>query len=360
MVMGNFKVAAFCFVAILLAGAPATVLLGRTAPADVSWAPALIAVAIAVVGYAVCFWLRRRASDRYLVRAEVHRTFSGSPVFAYTLVAWVLIAVAGALVMGTYFATKPVEEGSYRDGLADYPLPVLFLFAGLMVLAGAGYSSRVFRRTHEVPWLEARGIAVERARVERLRPMEAVKLWLAGAAIDGMLFLSGLLPRLINGENPAEDEWALGVLGVVGGPGIVSFVLLAVMLFAWPTRGAAFDALRQPSSLVAVGLVALGFAIGDAAALAGGIIALAGVLLASVTCMNIQNRGSQPWLGFLYLAGNYVLGYLSAPNGDSALPDGVVGWSIALIAAAYTIREAYKHWQDWPLLEPVPLPVDRR
>jgi hypothetical protein len=357
MVMGNFKVATFCFVAILLAGAPATVLIGA---GPVSWTPALVAVGVAVVGYVVCHWLRRRASARYLVRAESTGRFSGSPVFAWTLVAWVLIAVAGAMTMGTYFAAQPAEEGSYRDGLADYPLPVLFLFAGLMVLAGAGYSSRVFRRTHEVPWLRARGIAVERARVERLRPMESVKLWLVGAAIDAMLFLSGLLPRLIDGEKPTEDEWALGVLGVVGGPGIVSFGLLVVMLFAWPTRGAAFDALRQPSSLVAIGLVALGFAIGNAAELAGVLVAFAGVLLASITCMNIQNRGSQPWLGFLYLAGNYVLGYLSAPGGGGTLPNGFVGWSIALAAAAYTIREAYKHWQDWPLLEPVPLQVDRR
>ena len=348
--MGNLKVAAFCFVAILLAGAPATVLIGTGA---VSWTPALIAVAVAVVGYAVCHWLRRRASARYLARAEFHRTFSGSPVFAWTLVAWVLIAVAGGLVMGTFFATKPVEEGSYREGLADYPLPVLFLFAGLMVLAGAGYSSRVFRRTYEVPWLHARGIAVERAKAERLRPKQALVLWLKGAAIDGMLFLSALLPRLISGEKPAEDELALGVFMVVGGPGVVSFVLLVVMLFAWPTRGAAFDALRQPSSLVAIGLVVLGMAIGDS--VAGGIIALAGVLLASVTCMNIQNRGSQPWLGFLYLAGNFVIGYLAAPDGGAALPQGFVGWAIVLAAAAYTIFEAYRHWREWPLLEPVPL-----
>lgn len=355
MVMGNFKVAAFCFVAILLAGAPATVLIG-TGP--VSWTPALVAVAVAVVGYAVCHWLRKRASLRYLARAESTGRFSGSPVFAWTLVAWVLIAVAGGVTIGTFVAGQPVEEDSSRDGLADYPLPVLFLFAGLMVLAGAGYSARRFRRMHEVPWLQARGIAVERARVERLRPMEAVVLWLKGAAIDGMLFLSGLLPRLIDGEKPTEDEWALGVLGVVGGPGIVSFVLLVVMLFAWPTRGAAFDALRQPSSLVAVGLVVLGLVVGDS--VTGGILALAGVLVASITCMNIQNRGSQPWLGFLYLAGNFIIGYLAAPDSGAALPEGFVGWAIVLAAAAYTIFEAYRHWREWPLLEPVPLPMDRR
>lgn len=344
---GNLTVASFCFVAILLAGAPATVLLGRGEPP--SWTPALVAVAIAVVGYAICHGLRRQASLRYLVRAEHTGRFSGSTTFAYTLAAWLLIAVAGGLVMGTYFVHQPAGKGSYREGLADYPVPVLFLFAGLMVLAGAGYSSRVFRRRHEVPWLRARGIAVERPRTERLEPKEAVKLWLAGAVIDGLLFLSGLLPRLAGGDKPAEDEVALGVLSVVGGPGIVSFVLLVVMLFAWPTRGAALDALRQPSSLVAIGLVVVGMLIGNT--VAGGIVAAVGVLLASITCMNIQNRGSQPWLGFVYLAGNFVIGYLAAPDGGAALPDGVLGWTIVLIAAAYAIREAYKHWKDWPMLE---------
>ena len=346
----NLRVATFCFVAVLLAGAPATVLTGT---GDVSWTPALVAVVIAVVGYGVCHALRRRASARYLARAERTRVFSGSPVFAYTLVAWVLITVAGALVMATFFARRPAEAGSYRDGLKDYPLPVLFLFAVLMVLAGAGYSARVFRRVHEVRWLQDRGIAVERPKTQRLEPRQAARMWLVGAAVDGMLFLSGLLPRLIGGDKPGEDELALGVLSVIGGPGIVSFVLLVVMLFAWATRRAALDALRQPTSLIAVGLVLVGLLLDDS--WVGGVIALAGVLLGSITCMNIQNRGSQPWLGFLYLAGNFVIGYLAAPNGGSALPDGVVGWAVVLVAAAYTSREAYKHWREWPLLEAPPL-----
>jgi MFS family permease len=344
---GNLAVASFCFVAVLLAGAPATVLLGRGAPP--SWTPAVVLAAVAAAGYAVCHALRRRASLRYLAAAERTGRFSGSATFAYTLAAWLLIAVAGGVVMGTYFAHQPAAEGSYRDGLADYPVPVLFLFAGLMVLAGAGYSARVFRRRHEVPWLRARGIAVERPRAERLEPKEAAKMWLVGVVIDGLLFLSGLLPTLVAGDTPAEDELVLGVLSVVGGPGIVSFVLLVVMLFAWPTRGAAFDALRRPSSLVAIALVVGGMAIGDTAA--GGIIAVAGVLLGSITCMNIQNRGSQPWLGFIYLAGNFVIGYLAAAGGGAALPDGVLGWAIVLVAAGYASYEAYKHWREWPMLE---------
>ncbi|WP_459714814.1 hypothetical protein [Actinophytocola sp. KF-1] len=351
----NLTVASFCFVAILLAGAPATVLLGRGTPP--SWTPALVVAAIAVVGYALCHALRRRASRRYLARAERTGRFTGSATYAYTLVAWLLLVVAGGLVMGTYFAHQPVEEGSYRDGLADYPVPVLVLFAGLMVLAGAGYSSRVFRRRYEVPWLQARGIAVAQPAVERLKPKEAAVMWLKGAAIDGLLFLSGLLPTLAAGAEPAEDELVLGVLSVVGGPGIVSFVLLLVMLFSWPTRRAAFDALRQPSSLVAIGLVVVGMLAGDTAA--GGILAVAGVLLGSITCMNIQNRGSQPWLGFIYLAGNFVIGYLAAPDGGAALPDGVLGWAIVVVAAGYASYEAYRHWQHWPLLaQPAWRPVE--
>ena len=351
--------AALCVVAILLAGAPATVLIGRDAPAAVSWTPALVAAAIAAVGHAACHLLRQSASQRYLADAVATGKFSGSPVFAYTLAAWLLVAAAGGIVMGTYFARQPAEDGSYRDGLADYPLAVLFLFAGLMVFAGAGYSARAYRRRHEIPELTRLGIAGEPQPVRRLPLRDAVRLrtrfWLQGALIDGLLFASGLLPVLLSGRTPAEDDVARGVLGVVGGPGIVSFVLLVVMLLAWPTRRSAFDALRRPSSLGAIALAAVGMLLGDTAV--GGILAMAGVLLASATCLNIMDRGSQPWLGFVFYAGNFVLGYLTAPDGRAALPSGVVGWMIALVAAAYAIREAYAHGKRWPALEPLREPV---
>ena len=348
--------AAFCFVAILFAGAPATVLLGRED--DVPWTPAVIAAVVAAAGYAVCSALRRAASRRYLERAVATGSFSGSPAFAYTLVAWLLIITAGALVMGTYFAHQPAEEGSYRDGLADYPLPVLFLFAALMVLASAGYGAWAYRRRYEIPVLTEHGIARVPQPALRLPLREAVKLrtrfWLQGAIIDGLLFLSGLLPVLLAGDSPAEDDLVRGVFGVVGGPGIVSFALLLAMLVL-PGRRSALDALRRPSSLAAIGLVALGFALGDTAV--GGFLALGGVLLGSATCLNIMDRGNQPWLGFLFYAGNYVLGYLTAPNGDSALPNGVVGWLIALVAAAYAVKEARSHWQRWAVLEPLREPA---
>lgn len=355
--------AALCVVAIILAGAPATVLIARD-EGEPSWSPALAAVAVAVVGYAICRFLRGTASRRYVAKAVATGDFAGSPAFVYTLVAWVLVASAGGLTMGTYFARQPAEEGSYRDGLADYPLPVLFLFAGLMVLAGAGYGSRAYRRRHEIPELTRHGIAqaAPTTLVRKLEPRKAVavrtRFWLKGALIDGMLFAGGLLPVVLSGETPPEDDVVRGVLGVVGGPGIVSFALLVVMLLAWPTRRPAFDALRQPSSLGAIALTAAGLALGDSAV--GGFMALAGVLLASATCLNIMDRGSQPWLGFLFYAGNYVLGYLSAPDGNAALPNGIVGWVIALAAAAYTIREAREHARKWPALESLRQPVDRR
>ncbi|MFC4856130.1 hypothetical protein [Actinophytocola glycyrrhizae] len=350
--------AALCAVAIILAGAPATVLIGRDTD-GVSWTPALVATAVAVVGYAACHLLRQSASRRFLADAVATGRFSGSPVFVYTLVAWLLVVAAGGIVMGTYFAGRPAEDGSYRDGLADYPLPVLFLFAGLMAVAGAGYSAREYRRRHELPELTRLGIAREPQRVLRLPLRDAVRqrtrFWLQGALIDGLLFASGVLPVLLSGATPSDDEVARGVLGVVGGPGIVSFALLVVMLLAWPTRRSAFDALRQPSSLAAIALTAVGMTLGSSAA--GGVLALAGVLLASATCLNIMDRGSQPWLGFIFYAGNYVLGYLTAPDGNSALPSGVVGWAIALAAAGYAIREAHAHAKRWPALEPLREPV---
>jgi hypothetical protein len=89
----------------------------------------------------------------------------------------------------------------------------------------------------------------------------------------------------------------------------------------------------------------------------GGILALAGVLLASATCLNIMDCGAQPWLGLVFLAASYILGYLTSPDGDSALPNGVAGWSVAVLAAGYALYQARDHYQDWTRLVPVGNPA---
>lgn len=348
------------FVAVILCAAPATVFTERDVhrSADVDWTPVLVTLPVAVVGFLICRALRVAASRRYVAASIRRGRAGGSPAFALTLLAWLLAAPAGGLAFATFLVYQTSDDptpGKYREGLAEYPLPALFLFAGLVVLGAAGYYAWTFRRRHEIPPLVAAGVAVLVEPPRRLPKAQAVKLrslmWLRGTVIEAFFFAGVLVPRLLDGERPSGDELATGVFMVVGGPAIVSFALLVVMLLLWPTRRSAFEALRQPSSLAAIGIAGLGFALDyGGQALAGGIVALAGVLIGSATCLNIMDRGAQPWLGFVFLAASYVYGYLHTPDGDTVLPTGTAGWVVAVLAAAYAVREARGHWKEWTTL----------
>jgi hypothetical protein len=191
---------------------------------------------------------------------------------------------------------------------------------------------------------------------------ERIYLWLEATLIDALLFAGAIVPRLFsNDDRPTAAEIGDGLTLVVGGPGIISFALLVVMFVLAPTRRSAFDALRQPSSLAPIGIFLIGWLLQENnLKLAAGICAFAAVLIASATMMNIMERGSQPWLGLIFLVGNYAYGYLTAPDGDLALPVGVIGWIVAVLAAGYTAFEAHKHWRKWNMLvDPptVPLPI---
>jgi hypothetical protein len=348
------------FVAIILTLAPATVLIARRVhgPGDIDWLPVLILAPVAIAGFLLCRTLRARASRRYLTAAIRSGRAGWSPAFAYTLPAWLLAGVAGGLTGGTVLTTQTVsDQDAYLASVAGYPLSLAFLFAGLGLLTAAGYYSWAFRRRYEIPLLEEAGVAVLVQPPEKLPKAQAVKLrlrmWVRGTAIEALLFASGVVPRLLSGDNhPSGDELLKGTLTVVGGPAITSFVLLLLMLLLWPTRRSALHALTRPSSLAALGIVLLAFVVDPSGQRPiGAIIAGAGVLLGSVVCMNIMDRGAQPWLGFVYLAANYVLGYLSAPDGSTAWPTGLTGWLIALLAAGYTIYEIRSHWRDWTKLE---------
>jgi hypothetical protein len=241
------------FVAIVLAAAPTTVLIGRDVhrPADVDWQPVQVAAVVGIAGFLACYALRAVASRRY-VEASIRRDRAGwSPAFACTFVGWSLVVVAGGMAFATLLvsqtASGPIEEGSYRDGLTEYPLPVLFLFAALALLGVAGHDAWSFRRRHEIRALAAAGVATQAPPPVELDRKAAVRLrtrmWLHGTVIDGLFFAGGLLPRLLpGGEPPTENELATGVFSVVVGPGVVSFALLVVMLAFWPARRSALQA----------------------------------------------------------------------------------------------------------------------
>jgi hypothetical protein len=347
--------------AMILCVAPATVLVGREVHrrADVDWTPVLAVGAAAVAGILIARTLRKAVSGRYLRTSIQRRRAGASPTFAFTLVAWVLAGTAFGYAVGTWFIATNVGKPTpdrYLQNLAGYPLPILFLFAGLAVLASAGYYSWSFRKRHEFPVLRQAGIAIV-TEPGPPQPVKVTKMWLTGMLIDASLFAGAIVPRLLSDDDrPSGEELATGVFGVLAGPAIISFVLLVFLLVNWSTRRSAFDALRQPTSIAAIGIVLAGFALDQAGQeTAGGIVALVGVLIGSATLLNIMDRGSQPWMGFLFLAGSFVYGYLTAPDGRSALPQGVTGWVVATLAAAFTIRQAWQHGRDWTkLVHPSP------
>ncbi len=343
----------FGVIAMILCMAPATRLIAQDVHrrVDVNWVPVPFVVAGAVAVVVVARWLRQKASVRYLHRSIERGQAGASPAFVFTLLAWVPAGAAFGYAAGSWFVANQVEDPSpktYLKGLAGYPLPILFLFAGIAVLAAAGYYAWSYRRRHELPVLRQAGIAIV-VEPEPPKPVKVTKLWLQGTLIDGSLYAGAIVPRLFSDDDkPTSDELAQGVFGVLAGPAVISFVLLALLLLYWPTRRSAVDALRQPSSIAAIGITLAGYAIAQAGPeIAGNILGLIGVLIGSATCLNIMTRGAQPWMGLFYLAGNYIYGYLSAPDGNAALPEGVTGWIVAILAAAYAIREARGHWHEW-------------
>lgn len=367
--MRNLKYLYLAFIAVALCAAPSTVIISRgvQSKADVSWAPVLIAVPVAIAGFIVCLALRTAASRRYVAAAIQRGKASASPAFIYTLIAWVLASGAGGLTLATWLLYESANEPSaYRAALAEYPMALLFVFAGLAVLGTAAYHTLIFRRQNEYPLLEEYGVARLVVPPQNLPKKEALKqrtrMWLQGTAVDGAFFLGALLPRLAGDDQPTADEWGDGSFLVVAGPGVVSFSLLLLMLVYWPTRRSAFEAFRRPSSLAALGLVGVGVLLDTAGrgpagssgiVVAGAVVGISGVVIASATCMNIMDRGSQPMIGLVYLAGNYIYGYLTSPDRDIVLPAGTVPWIVAILAAIYTFTEGRSHWRRWNTLEPL-------
>jgi len=324
----------------------------------VSWAPMYIAVAVAVVAV-LALRAGRSAASRWYLERSVRRGRAGmSPAFPFTLAAWVLGGTAFGWATGAVLVAVNGSNPSGRESLrsiTETVRPVLLLLVGVLVLAAAGYYSWRFRERYELEALRQAGIAVVVA-PEPPGLVKTTRMWLVGTAVDALLFLGAIVPRLFSdGDRPTADEWLKGGFTVLAGPAVVSFGLLVLLFANWSTRRSALRALLRPTSLGAIGLVLLG-AVADQVpglAAASNVLGVAGTLLGSATCMNIMTRGAQPWMGLCYLAGNFVFGYLTAPDGDYAFPVGVTGWIIAVLAAGYAVREARNHYHEWTGLEPL-------
>ncbi|MFF4594053.1 hypothetical protein [Amycolatopsis sp. NPDC001319] len=350
----------FGFFALLFCTSAGTAVVaeGALRGPGVSWPPVLVLAVVAAVGVVVLRGGRKVASRRYVDSALRRGRAGFSPAFPFTLAAWVLAGAGFGGLAGTAVVAADLGDGSSRahlQALVDFSRPILLLFTSLVVLAAAGYYSWRFRERHELVTLQAAGIAVV-VEPEAPRPMKVTRMWLVGTLVDALLFAGAIVPRLLSDDDrPTSDELTTGGFNVVAGPAVVSFSILLLMLANWSTRRPALRALLHPASLAAIGLVLLGYGLDSGAGLTvvGTVLGIAGILLGSATCLNIMTRGAQPWMGLLYLAGNYVYAYLIAPNGDYVLPQGVTGWIIALLAAAYAIREAVKHYREWTTVEPI-------
>ncbi len=359
------------FVAIIVAVVPATVIIRGDGerPNDVSWVPVIIAAVVAVVGFVVCRVLRFAASRRFVdvsLQRGQYQPYR-SPAFPFTLVAWVLIVVAGSTAFASFNVSErakgPSAEDPFRSHTFTDWLPALVILAGVVTVGAASYYSWDFRRRHEIPVLEAHGVATFVEPPRQLSKTEAAKLrtwmWLRGTTIEGLFLAGALLPRLLPGaDRPSEQEAELGLAMLVGGPGVISFTLLLIMFVLAPTRRSAWDALRQRSSLLAIGVGTVGAILdSNGQEITGGLTTLAALLFASVTCLNIMDRGAQPWLGLAFLMFSYLLGYLAAPDGHPSLPSGIAGWAVAVLALGYTTYQARSHWRAWyALVSPISMP----
>ena len=349
--------------ALLVCLGAGNVIVGRSYFQDgaVSWTPVYVAVVIAAAAVLALRAWRKAASRRYVARSVRQGRAGMSPSFPLTLVAWVLGGIAFGWASGAVLMSVNGKSPDYRAKLrwvVDTAQPVLLVFVGLLVLAAAGYYSWRFRERHELGPLQQAGIAIL-VPPEPPSPGQTIRMWLVGTVVDALLFAGAVVPRLFSDDDrPTSDEWLQGGFTVLAGPAVVSFSLLVLLFANWSTRRSALRALLRPTSLVAIVLVLLGFAAEHAGQeTLSNVLAVAGTLLGSVTCMSIMTRGAQPWMGLCYLAGNFVFGYLTAPDGTYALPVGVTGWIVAVLAAAYAAREARNHYREWTALEPPPLAV---
>src|SRR5689334_17218299 len=134
----------FGAVALILCIAPATAVIAQDVHrrVDVDWVPVPFVVVVAGVVVMVARWLRQRASVRYLHRSIERGQAGASPAFVFTALAWVAAGAAFGYAAGSWFVANQVEDPNpktYLKTLSGYPVPILFLFAGIAVLAAAGY-----------------------------------------------------------------------------------------------------------------------------------------------------------------------------------------------------------------------------
>lgn len=322
--------------------------------------PMVVAIASGVAAFLVLRAVRAAMSRRYVATCVARGDYNPyrSPSFGFTLVAWLVLVAAMSVTFAAATVTQNDDPASAVTDFATADRPVFLVLSVVGVAVAAAYFSWDFRRRNEIPPLEAAGVVRTVDPPPELPPGEATRLqlrmWGVATVVEGLFLAGALLPRLLPGaDRPTGEDVLTGVFMLLGGPAVISSVLLACLLVLAPTRQSAMDAVRQPTSLLAIGLVTVGLVV-DASGqrTIGGIVALVGLLLGSVTGLHIMDRGRQPWLGLTFLLFSFCVGYLAAPDGSMALPNGWSNWVVAVVAAGYVAHQARGHWRKWHGLLP--------
>ena len=331
------------------------------APLD-SFGITVLMIALASgAGLAAALILRKYATRRFVTRAISSGCYQprSSPVPGCTFLALALGTVCtGAVILLAHLYGE--DDGSPVPEASE---PGHLVLALICLIGSTMFFSWRYRTKAEVAPLTTAGLAVTMPPPSRPRGARAfswsLKEFLQGVIVEALFFGFSWLQSLIDSEPLSYGEVVFGIFTIIGGPGIISAVLLLCFLVPAATRWIALDALRQPSSLLAIGLVAGAFLVNsldnvpNAVIVVATIAAVAGILLASVTCLHIMDSGHQPWLGFFYLGLSYLMGYLAAPDGSFAYPDGLGGWIAAIAALVYCLREARKHWLEYHKVTPM-------
>lgn len=342
-----------------------------------------VVLLLAMAGWLALGLLRRRATDAHVARALRRGavTPSRSPVFPYTLgicALW-LLAASVALAWLALFVAADDDLSTVR-GLLEHDHAGLAALALAAVPVAALVFAWRYRGRRELPHLERAGLIrvgepppATRQDARRLR----LRVYVWGVVVEALFFAFALLGTVLpGGERPTADEVGFQGLLVVAGPGFISMTLLFVLLLLPGTHWVARACLRRPAAFWAVVMILVGFlanpygphllaAVGGegveryetAIAVVSVGLALGGLVMASFTSLYVMDLAAQPWLGLLYLAFAYFLGYFTSTDAEAALPSSPAAWIGAVVALGYVLHEGRGHWRQHAGVRPAAAPA---
>jgi hypothetical protein len=330
-------------------------------------------------------WLghrRRRHTARLVTATLATRVYEPgrSRAWVWTLArVLVLFGALGALHVTGLLALGTVEDADPRwRGQPAWALVVLPAVA--ITLAVSVWEHR---RHHEWPVVVGAGLAVRRP-----PPVVGATSFTTGLRIFGVnllvtvVFALGALRAWFRAgrDTPFGELAATEVLLPLAYPGLAA-VVLVVVLAVTRLRYMLRASFRRPSTRLAAGAMAVGTVVtlalselsfdartgsyvdlgtaGEAALVAGVVLVVAGVAVASVTGLHLQDVGPQPWLGILVLVTGFWVQLTTVDDrGQLAMAISRSEWVLVSFAAVFLTAKLVQHWRAWAgAPRPVPAPA---